>query len=401
MKRLFVLLALSTSSLVHAQSLTFPQSTTIGCLATTATITLPSPAPGGGTTFTLTSSSTGLLSVPATATVAEGATTAAIPVTTSYVSTSTNVTLTATAGATTLTRTHGLRPNGPTSITLASSIGPSSSASGSFTLACVSEPGGTTVTMSSTSENLAVPATVTVVEGAQSGAFTATAGAFSAAETVTITAARGATTRTKTVTLKLPTPRTVSFSNSIPIGSTTVVGTVTLDSTAGTGGVVVAIATSDAAVASPAVVSVTVAAGATTATFNIATTVVNVATDVTITATANGTAKTGILSVRPNRVENVRASQFSVSTCRGIDGQVQLLVPAGAAGATVVLASDRPEVTITPTTLAFAPGQENATFTVTTTATPTTPIDANVTATFNIVKTLRTKVIRTSAVGCP
>jgi hypothetical protein len=82
------------------------------------------------------------------------------------------------------------------------------------------------------------------------------------------------------------------------VGGNASTGTVTLSSAAPAGGALVSLSSSDAGVASvPA--SVTVAAGATSATFTVGTTTVAAATPVTITAAYNGVTRTATLTVGP------------------------------------------------------------------------------------------------------
>lgn len=395
------LVALLASTTAFAQTLTFPSSLHTGCLPNTATLTLTAAAPAGGTTFTLSSSNPALLTAPASVTVAEGLTSASIPVTTGHVDSNTVVTLTAT-GPSTVARNLTLRANAPVAMSAPNSMGPGQVSSGTFTLACTAPAGGQVVTMTSNSALMTVPATVTVAEGAVQGTFGLTAGDFTTASTVSVTAARGGVSRSRSITLKLPTPKTLSFNSSLPIGGTTSTGTVTLDVPAGASGVVVDIASQNTAVAAPAVSQVTVTSGQTTATFLVNTVVVNASTDVIFTAVGNGVTKQATLTVRPNRIENIRASQFAISTCRGVDAELQLLVPAGTAGATVPLTVDRNDIiTLTPTELVFAEGEEAKPFTATTTAAPTTPQAGVITGTFNISKILKVNVVRTSPVGCP
>ena len=394
--------ALLASVVAHADSLVFPAANHTGCLPLTATLTLTTAADVGGQVFDLTSSDDALLAAPPTATVAEGATSVVIPLNTGHVGENTIVTLTADDGTSTLNRSVTLRANAPISISAPSSLGPNAVSSGSFTLSCVAPAGGHIVTMTSTSASLAVPASVTVNAGEASAAFSLVAEDFSVSEAVFIAAARGGLSKSRRVTLKLPTPKTVAFASSIPIGGTPTTGTVTLDLAAGAAGVVVAISSDNPSLAGPDVDQVTVAAGNTQASFGITTQVTNTQAEVVFTATANGVSAVRTLTVRPNRVETIRTTQFTISACRGVDAEVELLVPAGADGASVALSVDRADlVTLTPAVLSYGEDVEDQPFTATTTAAPTTPQAAIISAELNITKILRVNVVRTSQVGCP
>lgn len=82
-------------------------------------------------------------------------------------------------------------------------------------------------------------------------------------------------------------------------GGVSAAGTVTLNNTAGPGGVTVALNSANTAVANPTVASITIPNGSKTGGFNITTGAVGVLTPVTISATAAGTTKTVVLKVTP------------------------------------------------------------------------------------------------------
>jgi hypothetical protein len=82
----------------------------VGGNAATGTATLSAGAPSGGAVVSLVSSNTGVATVPASVTVAAGATSATFPVTTATVGTSTNVTLSATSSGVTRTATLAVNP---------------------------------------------------------------------------------------------------------------------------------------------------------------------------------------------------------------------------------------------------------------------------------------------------
>jgi hypothetical protein len=95
-----------------------------------------------------------------------------------------------------------------------------------------------------------------------------------------------------------PSLSSVALNPASVVGGTGAAGTVTLTTAAGSGGLVVNLSSSNAAVASvPA--SVTVASGATTASFAVTTSSVTSATNVTITGTGGGATRTATLAVNP------------------------------------------------------------------------------------------------------
>lgn len=401
LRQILLLSGLSFAGIAHADSLTFPSAVSTGCLPVTATLTLTTAAPTGGRTFDITSSA--LLSAPPQVTVAEGTTVATFQVTTGHVDANTVTTLTAIEGATTLNRNLTLRANAAISMSLESTLGPGQTGSGAFTLACVTPTGGQTVALTSSSANLSVPATVFVPEGQALGLFSMTASDFSVAETVTVTATRGGVSRASTTRLKLPAVRTFTFSTTIPVGGQPTTGLVELDVPAGAAGVVVDIVSANPAIAAAQVASITIPSGTISGSFAVDTVVVDTQTVVVFTVTANAASRNANLTVRRNRIENIRASQLVASICRGIDGEVKLLAGAGAAGSTVTLSTDRADVlNLAPTTLNYPAGEPRATFTATTTAAPATPQTAVITADFNsLTRPITVQVIRTSGVGCP
>ena len=83
------------------------------------------------------------------------------------------------------------------------------------------------------------------------------------------------------------------------IGGNTVSGTAKLECKAGPGPVTVNLASSNAAVANPTSASISVPVGVTSAPFQVATSPVGASSKATISATANGSTKTKVLTVTP------------------------------------------------------------------------------------------------------
>ena len=196
---------------------------------------------------------------------------------------------------------------GPAALT-STSVSPSSvtggtGSTGTVTLTAGAPAGGAVVSLtSSNTAAVTVPASVTVAAGATSATFSATTVAVGAATPVTISAVYSGVTRTATLTVNPPAPTatlsSISVSPSSVTGGTGSTGTVTLSSGAPSGGAVVSLTSSNTAAANvPA--SVTIATGATTATFAATTSSVASSTAVTITATYAGVTRTTILTVNP------------------------------------------------------------------------------------------------------
>ena len=180
---------------------------------------------------------------------------------------------------------------------------PASVASGAtstctVTLSVAAPAGGSVVTVSSNNAALTTPASVTVAAGATTANFTATAGSVTANQSVTVTATLSGSSKTTTVTVTPPAVPTVSALQCAPASvasGATSTCTVTLSLAAPSGGSVVTVSSNNAALTTPA--SVTVAAGATTATFTATAGSVTANQSVTVTATVNGSSATFILTV--------------------------------------------------------------------------------------------------------
>jgi len=174
---------------------------------------------------------------------------------------------------------------------------------GTVSLTSAAPSGGAVVTLSSSNTSAAtVPASVTVPAGALSATFTVSTASVTASTTLTISGTYGGATRSATLTVAPPSApaalSTVSVSPTSVTGGSSAQGTVTLTSPAPAGGFAVSLSSSHTAAATvPAGVSV--AQGATSATFAIATSAVTASTPVTITASAGGVTRTATLTVNP------------------------------------------------------------------------------------------------------
>lgn len=143
-----------------------------------------------------------------------------------------------------------------------------------------------------------VPASVTIPAGATSGSFTVTTNWVTSPQQGTITAFRNGQTKTAAITVT-PTPTLVSVS--VPAQSLgsgfTAIGLITLSEPAPAGGIVVYLWTNGSPAFVPA--SVTVAPGATSATFRVTTNYVASPAQGTITAFYLGMIQTATVTVTP------------------------------------------------------------------------------------------------------
>ncbi|HWD38782.1 MAG TPA: SBBP repeat-containing protein [Fimbriimonas sp.] len=158
------------------------------------TLTIPVPAPAGGLTFSLKADQPGLVSFPATLTIAEGDTEADFNIGTSSVTQTTTVNFTATYSLSSTTKDVAtaqmvLDPVGVATITFA----PSTVKGGRITQCTVTlqgpaPAGGATVVLSQTSNLLALPASIPIDAGKTSRTFSVPAKLVSRNLSTTVTA---------------------------------------------------------------------------------------------------------------------------------------------------------------------------------------------------------------------
>jgi hypothetical protein len=172
-----------------------------------------------------------------------------------------------------------------------------------------------------------------------------------------------------------PDPPTISLSSlslnpASVTGGNSSTGTVTLSGPAPAGGVQISLSSSNTGAASVPP-SVTIAAGATSATFTVSTTAVASQTAITISATYGGATKSALLIVKPAPPPPVTLASLTLnpsSVVGGLEsstGTVTLTGPAPAGGAQVSLSSSNGAASVPPSVLVPA-GATSATFRVST-----------------------------------
>lgn len=282
-------------------------STVVGGNSSQGTATLASAAPSGGTVVTLTSSNTARATVPASVTVAAGATSATFTVSTATETASTSATIGGVSGGVSrsavLTISKTPAPAALSSLTLspATVVGGNNS-QGTVTLSSAAPSGGATVTLTNSNTAAAtVPGSVTVAAGATKATFTVSTVSVATSTSATIGGTFGGASRSALLTVTPPPPpaslSSVAVSPASVTGGISSQGTVTLTGAAPSGGFTTTLASDNAAAAVPA--SVTVAQGATSATFKITTSSVTTSTPATITASAGAVTRTATLTVTP------------------------------------------------------------------------------------------------------
>lgn len=184
-------------------------------------------------------------------------------------------------------------------LTPATIAGGCKTSTGKVTLTGPAPAGGAVVQLGNTNPAATVPSSVTVPAGATSAKFTITSTTVTASQTGTVTAIYGGVSKSSTLTVRPIGVLGLALSPNPVVGPNGVVGTVTLECPAAPGSIVVTLTTSNAAVAKPAVTSITIPAGSATGTFNVTTTDVSAVSYANIRATASGVWKAVKLTVNP------------------------------------------------------------------------------------------------------
>jgi len=229
-------------------------SSIIGTETDSCTVTLSAPAASGGFAVGLTSSNSAV-SVPASVTVAAGATTGSFTATIAAVGTAQTVTLTASAGGVAETFTLQVNADGQLGIHAPELSGLSCDSSTvmgagtdicTITLSAVAASGGFAVGLTSNNSAVSVPASVTVASGSTTSSFTATVADVSTAQTATLTASAGGVVETFALQLSVSVPELNISATSVTFGDVQVNTTMTQSVELGASGalpVVVAAAT--------------------------------------------------------------------------------------------------------------------------------------------------------------
>jgi len=354
-------------------------------------VSLNIPAPAGGQVVQLSSNNTTALAVPQTITIPAGASSQGFTLTGGTASTTTAVTLTASLqGATTGSVTTMVNVVPVSAITLSSFVlsatavqggpGPAGSVTGTLTISAAAPPGGLVIGLSSSDPSAQFPngPTVTVVQNATSVSFPITTTAVSSQVNVTLTASlNGGTSTAMLAVVPPPVITSVSVNPTSVVGGNSATGTIMLQSAAPQGGAAVTLKSSSTMAQFAG--TVTVPAGATSATFLVTTLPVTTTLNVIITASFGASSQQTMLTILPP-TGDVRLLFFNPATivAGGLStGTVVLSAPAPSGGTTVTLSSNASTVTV-PASVTVPQGATSATFTAMSSASATS---ATVTAT--------------------
>ncbi len=329
------------------------------------TVVLTAPAPVGGLIVTY-SSATGKLTNGAVM-MNEGLSSLIVnvPTTTTLTDTASSVDFSIGGTATTVNTTV----TAPT--VKAVGLSPASLAGGITSKATVTlnskAPANFSVTLTGGTSFATVPATLTFAADATFATFNVTTSAVTSVQTATIGAGG------KTATLTVNPSRLSKVTVTSPYAGNHGTGTVTLTGPAPSGGITVTLSSDNTGVATPDA-TVTVPAGSSSATFDIATVGSTSTATATISATYGADTKSALMTVKALQLLSVSVNPTSLVGGASSTGTVTLTSPATTGGIVVNLSSDN-AAGVVDATVTVLEGNLSADFTVTTSAVTTdTPV---------------------------
>ncbi len=346
-------------------SLSLAPNTLIGGSSSIGTVTLNGAAPTGGTSVVLSSSSASA-TPPASVVVPAGATSSNFTLTTVSVATTTTATISASQGGVTQTAPLTILTPLLQSVSVSpTTVAGGSTSTGTVTLSRAASAGGVVVSLTSSSADVTVPATVTVAAGSTTVNFNV--GTVGEANQLvdTITASQSGTTVSTSLTVQPVSLVSVSLDPATVAGGTPSTGTVTLSGIAPSGGSIVKLSSTSTSATVPA--SVTVAAGSSSATFTINTKVVSAATSVKISGQLGTTIQSATLTIQPSSLDGVSITPTSVigGSATAVGGTVYLTGPAPSTGAVIKLTSGNTKIATVLATIKIPSGAMSGTFAVT------------------------------------
>ena len=330
----------------------------------TGTITFSGNAPSGGFKVTVTSSNAAAV-VPATVTVPAGQSAVDFTIKTTGVTASKIVTITAKNGSVTKTASITVNPPALTGFTVNPTTTPGGAVVGAvITLSGVAPTGGISVKLSSTSASAPVPSALTVPAGKASTSFIIKTVGVAKDTNVTLTASFNGVNQTASLTLTAPKLVSITFNPTSLIGGATSIGTVTISSVAGTGGLAIGLTSNAAAATLPS--SIVIPLGKTSATFVVKTVAVAQQTIAVISANLNGTTQSANLTIKGPSVKSLTLNPTAVKGGKTSTGTITLTSPAPAGGLIVTVTSGSTSASVSGTVSVLA-GKSTGTFTVNTT----------------------------------
>jgi probable HAF family extracellular repeat protein len=278
---------------------TLSLSTVAGGTTVSAKGTLTSLAPSGGAVVKIVSSNPSVAPVPSQLIVQLPTATRSFNIVPAVVSQPTSVTISATYGLVTISQTLTVLPPALKSLALTRStmIGSCQTASAKVTLTGWAPSGGAVVSLAATAAGVNSPTRITVPAGTSSLSFTVNSRAVSTINSGTFTASYGGTSKSLSLAVRPIYVQSLVLTPSSVVGGNSVSGVATTECAAPSGGMTVALSSTNTSIAAPTTSSVVVAAGATKGTFTVRTTKPAATTTVTIKASAHAVTKNASLTV--------------------------------------------------------------------------------------------------------
>lgn len=342
-------------------SLVAANSTPVGGSVVSMTLSLNS-HPALATAFQL-SSSSAAASVPVTTTVSSVANSVSFNLTTTPVTAPTPVVVKAINGGASVQTTVTLLPASPVSLVLTpGSVAGGGASSARITLSGPAPAGGVSLSMGDNSSAVQTPGSATVSAGTTFEDVTLPTTPVSANVSVNIFVTANGVTRSATLAVTAPVLVSLTVTPGALVGGVNAAGSVVLSGPAPIGGAPVTLSSNQASVVVPS--SVTVAAGANTASFNVAVTPVAANVSATVTATRNAVSKTSPVTVLAPVLFTLALSPNSVTGGVGSVGTVGLNGAAPTGGATVTLSSNLPAAASVPASVLIAAGSASVNFAI-------------------------------------
>jgi len=376
---------------VNLESVNVDPHMVLGGGSSTGTVTLNEVAPTGGTVIAL-SSDNSAATVPASVTVAAGATSAAFTVSTTSVGVDTVAAIDATLGNRTKRARLEINALKVKSLRLSpENVSAGGTSTATVTLNDAAPSGGSTVNLSTESTAVTIPSTVVVAAGQNSATFNVVTTAVVDRTKAKIKANLGNENETAELTIEpVVSLSSVSLDPSSVGGGASTTGVVALSGPAPDGGISINLSSSQNA--AQVQTSVKVPQGRKMGTFAISTTSVTAITTVTITATLGTVSQTATLTINPLALASLTVHPREIHDGNTATGVVELNSPAGAGGVVVTLSSDNPVATI-PATVTIAAGHSSGSFAIGTSSVTT---QTTVTLTATVGSTSKTTTLTIS-----
>jgi len=244
--------------------------------------------------------------------------------------------------------------------------------------------GGASVALSNSDPSAQIPASVAIAAGQASASVTVTTSSVSSIVTATLTAAAFGGTQSTTLTINPYTVTSIGLNPTSVIGTNPSTATVTINAAAPVGGLTINLSSSSGAAQTPA--TVFIPGGQTSATFTVSTIGVATVQIAGITASLNGTSKTGALTINPPSCAVSALTSLTlgstVAPLTTVTGTVTLASPAVAGGESVSLSSSSPTFLNVPASVLVPANSTTANFTATAGA-PAQLVNVTVTATYH------------------